>query len=85
MIAVPVGPKLQRLALASSQSYLKQRGITSHPQEPLDHDCIRLRHSSGAIVEWEFEKDGELIVVDPPGRLIIGVDGAAAAMELVRS
>jgi len=45
-------------------------------------DCIRLRFSSGALVAWTFERSNETVTVDPPGRLIIGVDAAAAAIEL---
>ena len=84
VIAVPIGPPDQRLALAAAPSYLAVRGVPSHPRELLDHTCIRLRFSSGALVKWEFGKDGEAIVVDPPGRLIVGVDGAAAAIDLAR-
>jgi DNA-binding transcriptional LysR family regulator len=82
MIAVPIGPPVQRLALAAAPSYLAARGTPGHPTELLGHDCIRLRFSSGAMVDWEFEKEGEAIAVDPPGRLIVGVDGAAAAIDL---
>ena len=31
---------------------------------------------------WTFERDGRVVTVDPPGRMIIGVDAAAAAIEL---
>src|SRR6201999_294452 len=33
-------------------------------------DCIRTRFSSGAMLEWEFEKDGRVVKVDPPAKLI---------------
>lgn len=82
MIAVPIGPLYQQLALAAAPSYLAARGTPGHPDELLGHDCIRLRFSSGAMVDWEFEKEGRAITVDPPGRLIVGVDGAAAAIDL---
>ena len=82
MIAVPIGPRVQRLALAASPSYLERRGAPVHPRDLLDHDCIRLRFSSGALVDWEFERDGETVTVDPKGRLIIGVDAAPAAADL---
>lgn len=48
----------------------------------LEHDCIRTRFASGALTEWEFEKAGETLLVDPPARLIIGVAGGAAAIDL---
>ncbi|WP_428943980.1 LysR family transcriptional regulator [Pantoea sp. FN060301] len=84
-IAVPVGPRIQRLALAASPSYLALQGYPSHPSDLLNHDCIRLKYSSGALVAWEFERDGETVSVDPPGRLIVGVNGAGAAVDLARS
>jgi DNA-binding transcriptional LysR family regulator len=82
MIAVPIGPRTQRLALAAAPSYLEARGTPMHPRDLLDHDCIRLRFSSGALVEWEFERGDEAITVDPAGRLVIGVDAVPAAIDL---
>lgn len=84
-IAVPIGPRSQQLALAAAPSYLALRGSPSHPSELMSHDCIRLRYSSGAMVSWDFVKNGETLSIDPPGRLVIGVDGVAAAIDLARS
>lgn len=84
MIAVPIGPKFQRLALAASPGYLDARGAPSHPSDLLAHDCIRLRFSSGALTAWELECGDQSLTVDPPGRVIIGVDAAPAAIELAR-
>lgn len=82
MIAVPIGPAFQWLALAAAPSYLATRDLPRHPRDLLRQDCIRLRFSSGALVAWTFERGDEAVTVDPPGRLIIGVDAAAAAIEL---
>jgi DNA-binding transcriptional LysR family regulator len=82
MIAVPIGPRQQWGALAAAPDYLSRRGTPSHPRDVLDHDCIRTRFASGALTEWEFEKDGEMLIVDPPARLVIGTAGAAAAISL---
>lgn len=82
MIAVPIGPPTQQLALAASPSYLQARGCPSHPRDLLDHECIRLRFSSGALTPWDFERADELLKLDPPSRLILGVDAAAAAIDL---
>lgn len=70
MIAVPIGPRIQRFAAAASPSYLDTHGRPAHPRELLEHACIRTRFSSGAIYPWEFERNGEVVRVDPPGRLI---------------
>lgn len=85
MIAVPVGPRLQRVGLAAAPAYLAAHGVPRHPRELLHHACIRLRFSSGALVDWDFERAGEALTVDPPGRLIIGVDAAIAAVDLARA
>ena len=82
VIAVPIGPRRQWGALAASPDYLKRRGTPAHPRDLLDHDCIRTRFASGTLIEWEFEKAGETLLVDPPARLIIGATGSAAAIDL---
>jgi DNA-binding transcriptional LysR family regulator len=85
MIAVPIGPRFQQLAFAASPSYLSARGDLVHPRDVLQHECIRLRFTSGALTPWEFEHDGEVLRIDPPSRLTIGVTAAAAAIDLART
>lgn len=80
MIAVPIGPPIQGLAYAASPSYLARNATPLGPRDLLAHDAIRLRFSTGALVAWEFERGPEVITIDPPGRLIIGVDAAPAAI-----
>ncbi|WP_025828130.1 LysR family transcriptional regulator [Acetobacter okinawensis] len=82
MISVPIGPRVQHLALVAAPSYLATRGMPLHPRDLADHDCIRLRFSSGALVAWELECDGEKMVVDPAARIVIGVDAVPAAIDL---
>jgi DNA-binding transcriptional LysR family regulator len=68
MIAVPLsGP--QRFVVVGSPAYFAAHGRPTHPREVLDHACIRHRFASGVSYPWEFEKDGEVIRLDPPGRL----------------
>jgi DNA-binding transcriptional LysR family regulator len=85
MIAVPIGPPTQQLALAAAPSYLSARGHPAHPRDVLTHECIRLRFSSGVLTRWDFERGAEAFNVDPPSRLIIGVDGAAAGIGFARA
>lgn len=77
MIAVPIGPREQRFALAASPGYLERHGRPTHPRKLLEHACLRLRFSGGARVAWEFERDGEVLKVDPPGPLTATLGNAA--------
>ncbi|MFW8642662.1 LysR substrate-binding domain-containing protein [Rhizobium beringeri] len=57
--------------------YLDRRGRPQHPSELLGHACILGRFDSGAMTApWEFERDGEIVRVDPTGPLIVRVGGA---------
>jgi DNA-binding transcriptional LysR family regulator len=68
MIAVPLsGP--QRFRLVGSPAYFAAHGRPAHPRDVLDHPSIRHRFPSGASYSWEFEKDGEVIRLNPPARL----------------
>ncbi len=69
MIAVPIGPRVQRFATAAAPAYLDRRGRPAHPRDLLAHACIRGRFRSGAMPPWEFERDGEIVKIDPAGPL----------------
>jgi DNA-binding transcriptional LysR family regulator len=77
MIAVPIGPRVQRFATAAAPSYLARRGRPEHPHDLLHHACLRGRFPSGTIPPWEFERDGEVVRVDPTGQLIVRIGGGA--------
>jgi len=76
MVAVPIGPRVQRFAAAAAPSYLDRRGRPKQPRELLDHACLRTRFSSGTMPPWEFERDGELVRIDPTGPLRVSIPGA---------
>lgn len=76
MIAVPIGPRIQRFATAASPAYLNARGRPEHPRDLLEHDCLRGKFPSGAIPLWEYERDGETLRVDPTGPLLVNIAGA---------
>ena len=92
MIAIPIGPRKQRFATAASPSYLDRRGRPQHPRELLDHACLLGRFASGAMIAWEFERDGEVVKLDPTGPLIVrvgaatdlAVDAAVAGCGVIR-
>jgi DNA-binding transcriptional LysR family regulator len=76
MIAVPIGPRVQRFATAASPAYLDRYGRPQHPRELLKHACLRGRFSSGQMTQWEFECGGEVVRVDPSGPLLVQVGAA---------
>ncbi len=76
MIATPVGPRVQRFATAASPRYLDRHGRPEHPRDLLDHACLRGQFSSGVSTPWEFERDGEIVRLDPSGPLLVRVGGA---------
>jgi DNA-binding transcriptional LysR family regulator len=77
MIAVPIGPRVQRFATAASPAYLDRYGRPQHPRELLNHACLRGRFSSGVMSPWEFECDGEVVRVDPSGPLLVQIGAAS--------
>jgi len=76
MIAVPIGPRVQRFAAAAAPAYLDRRGRPEHPRQLLEHACLRGRFTSGAMPAWEFERKGKVVRVDPTGPLLVGIGGA---------
>jgi DNA-binding transcriptional LysR family regulator len=77
MIAVPIGPRVQRFATAAAPAYLDRRGRPEHPRDLLGHACVRGRFPSGTIAPWEFERDGEVVRVDLTGPLLVAIGGGA--------
>jgi len=73
MIAVPIGPRLERFATAAAPAYLDRRGRPQHPRELLSHACLPGRFSNGVLAPWEFERDGEVVQIDPAGPLVVNV------------
>jgi len=76
MIAVPIGPRIQRFAAAAAPGYLAIHGRPKHPHDLLQHRCMRARFPSGAMAQYSFERDGETVHVDPSGPLQVQIGGA---------
>lgn len=91
MVAIPIGPRTQRVAAAASPAYLERRGRPRHPRELLEHDCLRGRFMSGPVHAWEFVRRGETIRVEPNGPVIftlntstdLAVEAAVAGSGIV--
>ncbi len=81
MIAVPIGPRVQRFAAAAAPGYLARHGHPEHPRDLLAHACLRHRFDSGATPPWEFERDGEVVRIDPPSRLVVRTNAVDLALD----
>ena len=69
MISVPLGPP-QSYRLAASPDHIARYGQPNHPQDLLHRPGLFHRFPSGALLPWEFEKDGVALTVKPEARLI---------------
>jgi DNA-binding transcriptional LysR family regulator len=81
MIAVPIGPRVQRYATAASPAYLDRNGRPEHPRDLLRHACLRGRFPSGVILPWEFKRHDAVVRVDPTGPLLVGVNAIDLAVS----
>jgi DNA-binding transcriptional LysR family regulator len=70
MVAVRVS-RDQRLAVVGSADYFASHPEPSSPHDLPNHRCINLRGGSAGPYRWEFEKDGETLVVDVSGPLVV--------------
>lgn len=70
MIALSLG-RPQRFAVVASPEYLARRPRPLVPGDLLGHDCIRVRLPNGALYRWHFERGGETVQIDVPGRIIL--------------
>ena len=83
MIAVRVGPPLRHVVVATPD-YWRQHGRPEHPRDLRLHRCIAYHSvSSGTVMPWEFEKNGQAIRQRVDGPLIC--NSADLALAVVRA
>lgn len=81
MIAVPIGPRVQRFATAAAPAYWDRHGRPEHPRDLLGHACLLGRFASGRLTApWEFVRGDEVVRIDPKGPLIISIGGGIELM-----
>jgi DNA-binding transcriptional LysR family regulator len=81
MIAVRISPEM-RTVIAASPAYFATHPIPVHPRDLVAHRCIKRRFSNGTIYRWEFDKDGEALVVAVGGPLVVSEDRLALLAAL---
>jgi DNA-binding transcriptional LysR family regulator len=82
MIAIPIGPRVEYFATAAAPGYLDAHGRPGHPRDLLSHACLRGQFAGGAKPAWTFERDGEIVRLDPAGPLLFR---PGAALDLAVS
>ena len=67
MVSLPIGPARQRFATAALPAYLARHARPQHPDDLLHHACLPGRFGGGALAAWEFERDGDVVRIEPAG------------------
>ncbi|QQA45051.1 LysR substrate-binding domain-containing protein [Pelagovum pacificum] len=81
MIALPIGVP-QRHAVVASPEWLTHNATPRSPADlPVDA-CIRVRLPDGALYRWQFEKNGDVVLIDARGRLTIDEPAIARSAVL---
>lgn len=70
MVAVRIRATF-RFAVVGSPDYFREHPIPRIPHELRQHTCIRYAFPSGALLPWEFARDGESLQVDVDGPLTV--------------
>ncbi|RVV97916.1 LysR family transcriptional regulator [Mesobaculum littorinae] len=85
MVSVPVGPRMQQIALAAAPDYLRAHGTPAAPRDLTEHQAIRYRLSDGPLLPWQLVEDGRTITVEPIPRLILGVNAIDTGLTFARA
>ncbi|MDO3433276.1 LysR family transcriptional regulator [Rhizobium sp. CBN3] len=81
MIAVRISPNLTTV-IAASPEYFERYPKPEHPRDLVHHRCIKRRFTNGSIYRWEFEKDGQELIVAVDGPLVVSEDRLALLAAL---
>ena len=77
MIAVPIGPRNQRFAMAAAPDYLAAAGMPERPSDLLQHRCLLGRFGNGTLFSpWELDCGDEVVRIEPKGPLTVSISGA---------
>ena len=74
MIAVPILPTIRSLVVGAP-AYFVGRERPAAPTDLMRHQCIRARMGSGKLYRWEFQKRGQVVLIDAPGFLTLDESG----------
>lgn len=78
MVAISLSGPLRFITVASPD-YLASRQKILHPQDIMQHTCLRQRLPSGKRYQWEYQQDEQRFALDVPGNLTL--DSGALMVE----
>jgi DNA-binding transcriptional LysR family regulator len=71
MVATRVSRPFRWLVFGAP-SYLQKHGRPRTPEDLSRHECLRYRRPEiGDIYRWEFERNGQSVIIDPPGSVLV--------------
>lgn len=71
MVATRVSRPFRWLVFGAP-SYLQKRGRPRVPEDLSRHECLRYRRPEiGDVYRWEFERNGQSVIIDPPGSVLV--------------
>lgn len=86
MVAIPLSGPL-RFVTAASPGYLAGRPDIAHPQDLMQHRCLRQRLPGGKRYHWEYQQGDAQFKLDVPGSLTLNnsalmVEAAVAGLGI---
>ncbi len=78
MVAIPLSGSL-RFVTVASPDYLAWRPKIQHPQDMMQHICLRQRLPGGKRYHWEYQQHEQQLALDVPGSLTL--DSSALMVE----
>lgn len=60
-----------RWVVVGSPDYLERYGVPEHPNDLVNHHCLKIRLGDERIYRWEFEKGEETFALSVPGSITI--------------
>ncbi len=90
MIAIPIGPRVQRYVTAAAPAYLARHGVPQHPRDILEHATLRHRFQNGIALAWEFGEGEAAITVAPPATVLanaidLEISAAVDGLGIIRT
>lgn len=71
MVAARVSRPFRWLVFGAPD-YLEKHGRPRVPEDLSRHECLRYRRPEiGDIYRWEFERNGQSVIIDPPGSVLV--------------